>query len=79
MQASKYSNSYQMSEQRGAFAGIDTMDVCDFGTFDTCSHFLNMSESRSIIPCPDINALVDKLVKDSIISPFTAEGFREQA
>ena len=33
MKASKYSNTYQMHEQRGSFQGIDTCNVTNFGDF----------------------------------------------
>ena len=43
MRAAKYSNIYQMHEQRGSFQGIDTCDVTDFGDFRFCS-VLNRTE-----------------------------------
>ena len=48
MKACKYSNSFQMHEQRGTFNGIDTCNVTSYGRFDFCSKILNESEGRSI-------------------------------
>ena len=41
MKACKYSNSFQMHEQRGTFNGIDTCNVTSYGRFDFCSKILN--------------------------------------
>ena len=79
MVASKYCNTYQMHEQRGSFQGIDTCDVTNFGDFGYCSKLLNESESRSIKHRPDINALLDNLVSDNLMSPGTVKHMREWA
>ncbi len=63
MRASKYSNIYQMHEQRGSFQGVDTCDVTNFGDFSFCSVLLDDSELRTIKHRPDINALLDSLEK----------------
>ena len=57
MKACKYSNSFQMHEQRGTFNGIDTCNVTSYGRFDFCSKILNKSEGRSIDNRPDKNPL----------------------
>ena len=72
MRAAKYSNIYQMHEQRGSFQGIDTCDVTDFGDFSFTSILLDESESRSIMNRPDINSLLDSLEKDGYIFCFCA-------
>ena len=68
-----------MHEQRGSFQGIDTCDVTNFGDFGYCSKLLNESESRSIKHRPDINALLDNLVSDNLMSPGTVKHMREWA
>ena len=70
MKASKYSNTYQMHEQRGSFQGIDICDVTNFGEFNYCSVLLDESESRCIKSRPDINALLDMLEKMVLLQIF---------
>ena len=79
MKAKKFSNTYQMHEQRGSFQGIDTCDVTDYGNFGICSVLLEESESRSIMHRPDINSLLDRLGNDMSLSQVTINGFRKRA
>lgn len=59
MVAKKYSNCYQMHEQKGSFQGIDTYDVTNYGDFGYVDYNLDESEARSIRFRPDINMLLD--------------------
>ena len=79
MRASKYSNIYQMHEQRGSFQGVDTCDVTDFGDFSFTSVLLDESESRSVKNRPDINSLLNHYEKDGYMGSFTVNGIRERA
>ena len=63
VRVAKYSTSFQMNEQRGSFSGIDTCSITNVGKFDFTSILLGESEARSIICRPDINALLNNLVK----------------
>ena len=74
MRASKYSNIYQMHEQRGSFQGIDTCDITDFGNFSYCSYLLDESESRSIMNRPDINSILDNLENDGFMESVIVKG-----
>ena len=73
MKASKYSNTYQMHQQRGSFQGIDTCDIQMFGRFDFTSRLLDQSESLSISNHVDINALLEAHCRDGIISKLSVE------
>ena len=64
MKAQKYSNCFQMMEQRGNFNGIDTCNVTQYRDFQLLSVLLEEYESRSIIGRPDINALLDQFVHE---------------
>ena len=79
MVASQYCNIYQMHEQRGSFQGIDTCDVCSFGDFGHASILLDETESRSIKYRSDINALLNNLVTENVMTKETAESFRRRA
>ena len=74
MRASKYSNIYQMHEQRGSFQGVDTCDVTDFGDFSFTSVLLDESESRSVKNRPYINSLLNHYEKDGYMGSFTVNG-----
>ena len=79
MKAQKYSNCFQMHEQRGNFNGIDTCNVTQYRDFKVLSVLLEEYESRSICGRPDINALLDQFVNEKQISPDTAECYRNTA
>ena len=79
MKAQKYSNCFQMMEQRGNFNGIDTCNVTQYRDFQLLSVLLEEYESRSIIGRPDINALLDQFVHEGQISPEIAESYRNTA
>ena len=79
MKASRYSNTYQMDEQRGSFQGIYTCTVTNFGDFSFCSRFLDESESRSIKNRPDINFQLDSLEKEGYMAESTVDGLRKRA
>ena len=79
MKAQKYSNTFQMQEQRGNFNGIDTCSVTQYRNFKLISILLEEYESRSIRGRPDINTLLNQFVKDELISPQSAEVYRDTA
>ena len=54
--AKHYSNTYQMTEMRGNYTGLDTCDVVEFGNFCYHSKMLFESECLSIIHREDIKA-----------------------
>ena len=68
MKKSKYSNSYQMHEQRGCFQGIDTCSISCVGNFSYWSILLNESESLTLAHRADILSLLGKLQKEKKIS-----------
>ena len=73
--AKKYSNTFQMHEQRGNFNGIDTCSVTQYRNFNMISYLLQEYESRSIYGRPDINALLDEFVKEKLIPKEFAESY----
>ncbi len=79
MKAQKYSNTFQMQEQRGNFNGIDTCSVTQYRNFKLISVLLEEYESRSIRGRPDINTLLNQFVKDELIPPQSAEVYRDTA
>jgi hypothetical protein len=79
MKAQKYSNCFQMMEQRGNFNGIDTCNVTQYRDFTLLSVLLEEYESRSIYRRADINALLDQFVNEKLISHETAAAYRETA
>ena len=79
MKASKYSNTFQMHEQRGTFNGIDTCSVTNYGNFDFCLKLLDESEGRSIKNQLDTNILLIQLSNAHIISANMATARREVA
>ena len=68
MKASKYSNTYQMHEQKGCYQGIDTCSLTRFHDFSYWSHLLHQSECLSISNRSDIVALLHKLKERSLLS-----------
>lgn len=79
MKAQKYSNCFQMMEQRGNFNGIDTCNVTQYRNFKLLSVLLEENECRSISGRPDINALLDQFIHEKHISPELAKNYRELA
>lgn len=79
VKASSYSNSYQMYQQTGSFSGIDTCTQTSYGRFDFVSKLSREAEARSIANRPDINAHLNSLVDDEIMSDFLAEDKRKHA
>ena len=69
-----YLTAYQMHEQRANFKGIDTCDISSYRRFDFNSSLLSKFEAVSIVNRPDINALLNQLVEEKIISKETANG-----
>ena len=69
MKAQKYSNTFQIHEQRGNFNGIDTYSITQFRNFKITYFLLQENESRSICDRPDINTLLDHFGKENLI-PF---------
>ena len=62
MKAQKYSNTFQMQEQRGNFNRIDTCSVTQDINFKLIYVLLEDYESRSIRGRPDINALLNQFL-----------------
>ena len=79
MKAQLYSNTFQMQEQRGNFNGIDTCSITQYRNFKLISYLLQENESRSIRGRPDINALLDQFVKETLIPAEFAETLRQTA
>ena len=79
LKVTKYSNTYQIHEQRGSFQGIDTCNVLEYGNFTTNSVFLAQLESYLIANWLDINALIDQLVKKHVICKSAATKMRDRA
>ena len=75
--AKKYSNSYQLSHQRGCFAGIDLSALKASGNFGARSAILHSSEALSIACRDDIRGLLSQLQEDGCIPESTAAGFRD--
>ena len=63
MKLNKYSNTFQIHEQKGSFQGVDTCDVTIVGYFSFTSVILYEAESRAIINRPNTNALLTQLTK----------------
>ena len=79
MKACTYNTTFQMSEQKGSFQGIDTIDVCSVGDFSFCSHLTHENECRCISYRPDINSLLQKLCKCNLISKKAVKEMRDDA
>ena len=79
MKAKKYSNQFQMHEQRGTFNGIDTCSVTTFHNFALTSNLLRENEHRSIVNRPDINNLLDKLCVEKKLPSTFVQNIRENA
>ena len=60
MKASKYSDSFQLFEQRASFHGVDSSMLSQVGRYDINSIILDEHESRSICNRPDISRYVFK-------------------
>ena len=74
-----YATSYQMHEQRGSFNGIDTCNISTVRKFDFQSKLLSECEARSIVNRPDINSLLNELIREKCISKYTADEKRKAA
>ena len=68
MRTKKYSNIFQIHAQRGFFQGIDTCDVTSVGKFAYLSVLLDESESRTIVCRSDINALLENLHREKLLT-----------
>ena len=79
VKASAFSNAFQMHTQTGTFNGLDTCSCTTFHKFDKCSKLSSEIVSRSITNRPDINAHVNTLVSENVLSNFAANGMREEA
>ena len=79
MKAQKYSNTFQMQEQRGNFNDTDICSITKYRNFKLISILLEEYESRSICGRPDINALLNQFVKEELISPQFAKVYRGTA
>jgi hypothetical protein len=75
----QYSNAFQMHSQRGNFNGIDTISYSTYGKFGSCSYLESEIEARTIQNRPDINALLNNLVKERVISKFAADEKRKES
>lgn len=79
MKASKYSNTYQMHEQRGSFQGIDTCNVTTLADFAHESHLLRQFENLYVAQRPDIVSLLSELVKKKKMSKLLKESIIDLA
>ena len=75
----KYSNAFQIHEQRQLFQGIDTYNVTSVGNFVYCSVLLDASESRTIICRPDTNAFIEKIHREKFLTTDSVNARRERA
>ena len=64
MRKTTYSTQFQLCEQRGSFAGIDTFSMIDFQNMELTSSLLTHYESISIVHRKDINSLLTKLAEE---------------
>ena len=74
-----FSNEWQMMEQRGSFVGVDTCNHVEFGRFDRYSILRFDIESRAIYNRLDINAHLNVLCKNKIISEVHANDIWKDA
>ena len=77
--AQKYSNTYQMFEQRGNFNGINTCSMTQFCNFKLLSYLLQQNELRSLKGRPDINELLTQFVHEKDLCPEFANDYCELA
>ena len=75
----KFSNTYQMHEQRGSFQGIDTCNVASIGNFNHNSQILRESELAFIGNRPDIVSLLSDLVKKKKMSELLKDSLIDLA
>ena len=68
-----------MHEQRGILNGIDTCSIIDHRNFDFNSKLSQEAEARSFIDQTDINAHLNKLVHEKVLSEYTVNSLREEA
>ena len=79
MRKTTYSTQFQLCEQRGSFAGIDTFSMTDFQNMEITSSLLTHYESLSLVYRKDINSLLTKLAEDKKIGKCVANSRREEA
>ena len=77
--AKKYSDEWQMMEQRGTFIGLEICNHVEFGRFDKYSKLRFEVEARSIKNRYDINAHLDTLCDKNILSRHSANDMRVHA
>ena len=59
-----YLTQFQLCEQKGSFAGIDTFNMTDFQNMELSSTLLEHYESLAIAHRSGINELLTKLAQD---------------
>ena len=78
MKVNKYSNTFQMHEQRGSYQLVDTCDVTSVEYF-IFNFILDEAESRTIVNRPDTNALLTQLANETFLSAMLSmQGDYEQ-
>jgi hypothetical protein len=77
--AKKYSDEWQMMEQRGTFTGLETCNHVEFGRFDKYSKLRFEVEARSIKNRYDINAHLETLCNKNVLSRHSANDMRVHA
>ena len=77
--AQRYTNTYQLFEQRGNFNGIDTCSVTQYRNFKLLSYLLQENEIRSLKGRADINALLTQIVHEKDLSLDMASKIRQIA
>ena len=79
--AHSYSDSYQMSEMRGQFGGVDTFHLTEQHNFGLESTLLDKSEALTLNGCKDIAALVGDWCDSAsdVLPGYVAEDMFENA
>ena len=67
LKASKYSNAYQMHEQRGCFQGIDTCSIQKYGDFSYKEPILEENEALSLNQRDDLKELLSILEENKVL------------
>ena len=73
MKARTYNTTYQLNEQRGCFAGIDTCSIRSHGNYSFQSHLLATKEALAYSGRADIRGLVGRLVESGKMPSEFAE------
>jgi hypothetical protein len=78
-QAHAYSDSYQLNETRGSYAGIDTCMISESRRFDIASTIGEFHMSTSLKSRPDIKGLLMRLQENNFVERQSAQAWLERA